>query len=450
MTSPTREQRLVRALLVATQTALRVRRIEKTDADVRDEADAALQSAFAPIWESLSHLELFITPEGLEFDDFIVLARGEDGEGLISSLDGSRVRCLALVPGAELEEIKVVLTAVAASRRSSGKQSVDLLTSLFRADLHHVQYELGDSRADRSTAASSMGHWPDRTPPPRIASSKPDLSRVPELTRDAVRLDASAAAPTAGVVRLDDFDSTLYFLEEREIEYLRASIDHEYAQYLALNTLCILLDILTLRTEPTVRDEVIGILSDLLPELLAAAKFEVVAGLVSGVREVTRDAKGLSEIQKESLDRLRASISHPRAVSQLLHALEAGGIEPTTESMGILLRELRPGAVQQVLAWSDQLSDLGVRNAVVVALDFFFTEWPHSLVRMVTAPRARRRASRSTPGRKTQAPRFRRHRRSGGKTPRGSGSAAGCRNPRLHRHRGFVSAADQHGRRHRS
>jgi hypothetical protein len=369
MTRQTREQLLVRVLLSAMQTALRVRRAESVSADVRDETDAALQAAFAPIWDALSHIELHVSADAIEFDGGVVLSGPEDAEGLIPSLVGSGIRSLSLAPGAELEEIKLVLTAVAAAGSGAGDGS-DLQTSLFRADLHHIQYV-------------ATGPTPS-APTSQIASARPDPEKAPELLRESVRRDA-AESPPSGVVRLESFDSTLYFLDEREIEYLKSSIDREYAQDLAVNAITLFLDILELRSAPSVREEVIAILSGLLPDLLASGNFEAVAHLVSGIREVARDAVELTETQKEALDRLRGSISNPRAIFQLFHALEAGGLAPTPESMGVLLRELRPDAVRQVLGWSDQLSDAGTRDAVVSALDSFFTAWPLSLVRMLTA-----------------------------------------------------------------
>ena len=229
-------------------------------------------------------------------------------------------------------------------------------------------------------AATSVEH-------PRIASAEVDRAGAPEVIRETVRQDAAvpAAAPL-GVVRLEKFDSTLYFLDEREIAYLKSSIDQEYARDPALSTLALLFDILELRTEAPIREEVIEILTDFLPELLSGGQFESAAHLISGVREVSRGAAELTESQKNALDRMRASISRPQALAQLFHALDGGGVEPTPESMGVLLRELRPAAIRQVLAWSARLSDPDTRHAVALALDSFFTEWPLGLSRMVNAP----------------------------------------------------------------
>jgi HEAT repeat protein len=47
---------------------------------------------------------------------------------------------------------------------------------------------------------------------------------------------------------------------------------------------------------------------------------------------------------------------------------------------------MRPEAIRQMLAWSDRLSDVAIRAAVVGALEGFFSEWPQALSRMFEAP----------------------------------------------------------------
>lgn len=361
MTPHTREQRLVQVLLRAVETALLARRAEDPGT-LRDEADSAMQLAFEPVWGCMSQLALDVAPRALRFDRTDVLAREDDPSGLIAALDGAGIRKLTLLPGCELEEIKVVLSAVAASG--------DLLTALFRADLHHVEYSLVETPSGEG---------------PAVAPSQPPAA-TPGALREAVRADAEAPPASQGIVRLEKFDSTLYFLDDNEIEYLKSAVDRVYADDLSISAVSLLLDILELQREPEVREEVIGILEDLLTHLLANGKFEAVAHLVGGVREAAREADGLVEKRKSRLDRLRASVSQPGPLRQLFHALEGGGVRPTPESMGALLREMRPEAIRQVLAWSDRLSDRETRAAVVAALDAFFTEWPHALSRMLQTP----------------------------------------------------------------
>lgn len=338
-------------------------------------AQAALRSAFAPIWAKAETLELELSPEAIRAGGVTVLPGDEDGEGLIQTLWDAGVRKLVVHSGAELEEFNLLLAAVA-SRHGTRSDGSRLLTALFRADLHHIEYAVADRETLLPDAPEDV--------PPHIEPSGATLSESPEAVREAVRRDVSTSKD--GIVRLEQFDSTLYFLDTREIEYLKSAIDREYSQDLAINTLRLLLDVLESRPEEEVREEVIGILRDFLPELLGGGRFEAVATLLSGAREAARAAVDLTAPQKEALDRLRASISTRKALSQLFHALEGGAVAPSAESMNVLLRELRPTAVREVLTWGEKLTESHTREAVVDALDGFFSEWPHGLSRMLNAP----------------------------------------------------------------
>jgi hypothetical protein len=153
MSPPEAEHSLVRLLLRATQTALRLRRIESASQAVHDEADSALELAFVAIWNCLSSIELGIAAEAIRLGKIVVLASDDDDEGLISSLAGAGVQSLTLLPGVELEEIKLVLTAVSAARERPSNDGTDLLTFLFRADLNYVHYELAVVHAANSDAS---------------------------------------------------------------------------------------------------------------------------------------------------------------------------------------------------------------------------------------------------------------------------------------------------------
>ena len=69
---------------------------------------------------------------------------------------------------------------------------------------------------------------------------------------------------------MSDFDSTLYFLDEREIEYLQSEVDREYAHDLRQNVVAMLLDIFEQQSATAVRDEVVELLDVLMLHLLSA------------------------------------------------------------------------------------------------------------------------------------------------------------------------------------
>src|SRR5256884_9915292 len=79
------------------------------------------------------------------------------------------------------------------------------------------------------------------------------------------------------LVSIDDFDTTLYFLDEKEVEYLKGEAEREYQQDLRRNVLSMLFDLLELQTYATVRGELISILENFIPYLLGAGDFRSVA-----------------------------------------------------------------------------------------------------------------------------------------------------------------------------
>jgi len=133
-----------------------------------------------------------------------------------------------------------------------------------------------------------------------------------------------------------------------------------------------------------VRDEVIGVLENLLPYLLGTGRFGSVAYLTGELRKITRETK-FEPAHRAALDELRISVSEVATLSQLFHVLDHGEVRPTPEELGILLRELRPEAIQTVLVWIGQLHRREAKTALVEAVDDFFTEWPGALSRMTTS-----------------------------------------------------------------
>ncbi len=112
-------------------------------------------------------------------------------------------------------------------------------------------------------------------------------------SRDLSSVVEEETPPRAGVVRADDFDSTLYFLDEKEIAYLRDEVTREYSTDLRRNVLAVLFDVLELQPFPTVRAELISIFESFLPYLLGAGDFLSVAYVLREVRAVLQRAREL-------------------------------------------------------------------------------------------------------------------------------------------------------------
>ena len=369
---PSTEHLLVQGLMGSAQEMLGALAAEPADASARARADAGVTLAFAPIWNRVPLLILTLGQNSVACEGRAVLESEDDVGGLIPALRSAGIVSLTLVPGVDAGEMQLFLAAIDRARRGGSGGSSDLLTLLFRADFRHLTYTVE----------------PGPEVPPRVPPQKGGARATPPNegagVREAVRTDVAAQQPSLGVVRLEKFDSTLYFLDEKEIEYLKSAIDEEYARDPAGAALSLLFDTLQAQTDPSVRAEVIGILVGLLPHLLGGGQLEAVASLLSESRRVGQEA-ALAKDHKRDLDQLRQSVSDPGALAQFFHAIEDGGVQPTPESMGVLLRELRPDAIRQVLVWPEMLTNRAASAMVLESVDALFTQWPHALARMLGA-----------------------------------------------------------------
>lgn len=388
----------------ATKEVLRTLAMYPEGAPGRTQAQLELGFAFDPIWNRLPYLTLAFLPGRVEWNDLTVLVEAEDEVGLSSMLTQSGIHSITLVPGVENQEMGTFLEVIDRKRRLDADGDQDLVTMLFREDLHHIRYTVGaaplPTRAQPalvdggaiptagltlrpiSGEAVSVETPPTETLP--LLESDQQLPEEALKIRDSVREDASMAEKKRGIVQIEAFDSTLYFLDQKEIEYLRTAIQREYSQDHAQDVLELLLDILQLRSEPEVRDEVIGILTTLMPYLLGTARFASVAYLTREIRALP-GITNLEPQHKEALDALRASVSETHALAQLFHVLDHGAVASTPETLGVLLRELSPDALRTVLVWIGQLDQPDAKVALIKAVEGFFTEWPHALSEMLSA-----------------------------------------------------------------
>jgi hypothetical protein len=182
-----------------------------------------LRRALYATWARLPYLVFAVDAEGLSWDGERVLTRDE-APGLVGTLADTGIATLTIVPGAELEEIPLFLTVLHRAQALTPEDEDDLLTLLWRQDFDRIHYKLAvggtepDSDAEEGENDSMF-----------LDLELLDLAAA-EIVREQVRQEAKAPETQRGVVQLEKFDSTLYFLDQPEIEYLRAAIERDYAQ----------------------------------------------------------------------------------------------------------------------------------------------------------------------------------------------------------------------------
>jgi HEAT repeat protein len=328
------------------------------------QAYARLGRAFAAVWEIRPSFTLDVRRDGLLCDGAPVpLDDGREGRLAQTLWDGG-IRSLTFEAGADGRETVRFLAAVQKARSLLADDVDDLRTFLWNLDLEYIQYSVDEAYAVEAEAA------PEEEPAAREPSSN---------VRAQVVQETKEAGPRAGIVDIDAFDSTLYFLDKTEIEYLKSGIEREYEQDLGANVAALLLDVFELQTDAPVRGEVIGVMERLLPHLLGQGNFAAAAYLLSEIRGITAKAAEVSGEHRRTLGQLAETLSEPAVFRQLFHYLEDAPEPPSQGDLTALLLELRPEALSSVLRWVDGLKNPRARAALIDAVERMAKARPRSL-----------------------------------------------------------------------
>src|SRR5205807_4012144 len=189
---------------------------------------------------------------------------------------------------------------------------------------------------------------------------------IPTTPPTQVRRYVEEEAPPKreGLVSMDDFDTTLYFLEDKEVDYLKKDVEREYSQDLRHNVLAMLFDLLELQTYGTVRAELISIVENFIPYLLGAGDFRSVAFILRESRLILERARELIPEHRQALQGLPGRLSQAEALSQLLQSLDEATVHPTEDELSELFQELGAEALVTLMAWIPKLTNERVRELV--------------------------------------------------------------------------------------
>lgn len=317
-------------------------------------AEQVLQDAFPPVWAVLDELTLIVNETELVWDEQVVYAQPAKGESFAWGLYKDGMRLLTLRKGVEEEEIGRFLQTVTRARHLAADASDDLLTLLWEQDFQRVAYQFAEVISDPwvyDPQALDLQHRTSET-----------------VVQDRVREEVQAARPE-GVVDLDDFDSTLYFLDEVEIAALREQVEVEYSRDVRAAALGILFDILELEGDTAVRTELLDVLDTLFPNLLARGDFRTVAMVLRDVRLVRSRATGLDDAGQNRLNHFEERLSEPETIGQLLQTLDEAATLPPEADLGEVLRELRAPALGAILSQLPRLAKPAVRTAIGAAAE---------------------------------------------------------------------------------
>src|SRR5439155_1541318 len=243
-------------------------------------------------------------------------------------------RSVTIRPGVEDAEIVRFLAVLDKAKHLAADAPDDLLTLLWSEDFPFIAYTFRELAAENAVP---------------IEAGETIPSAPPSEIRHAVEQEAPPRPE--GIVSIEEFDTTLYFLEEREVEYLHKEAEREYAQDLRRNVLAMLFDLLELQTYGTVRAELIGIVENFIPYLLGAGDFRSVAYILREVCVLLERARDLIP-------------EHPGATNIMVQRLEADEHELKLAVVDAITQIASPSALRLLEGAVDD-GDRDVRIAAV-------------------------------------------------------------------------------------
>ncbi|MEP6621431.1 MAG: HEAT repeat domain-containing protein [bacterium] len=346
-------------------------------------AHDALRAGFVPIWNGVEELTLSFTESEVKWEDEVVLSeptKGSDSLPWLFFKDG--VRELRMARGFEHEELDKLLGILQRVRKASPDED-DLLTMLWQGDFVFLRYRYLDLSVEPSVPLADGGE--------RLASSDQERRAMIE---DAVAgsggddgLSGDRPEPQKpSVVSMSDFDGTLYFLDEREIEYLQTEVEREYRTDLRVNVISALLDIFEQQMAPDIRNEVAEVLDNLMLHMLSAGQFSNVAYLVRESLAAVQRAPELRMEQRERLAQLPLRLSAPEALAQLLESLDESPDLPSSVDVLELFDQLRGPALGTVLDWMGRLQNARLRPMLEQAASRLASQNTAELVKLITSP----------------------------------------------------------------
>ena len=349
-----------------------------------------LRASFAPIWQRTDELALTVTETEIRWCGKPVLVeptKSSDSLPWVCYKDG--VRELKLKPGFENEELPKLLDILQRARKALPEED-DLLTLLWAQDFAALRYRYVDLGSEPAAAIdeTSEEERPKQVDPQDVAQEAEEET-----------------AESRNVVNLDDFDSTLYFLDDRELDYLKSEIAKEYASDLRRNVLSMVLDIFEVQTDAEVREEITTILDNLMLHLLSGGQYVAVAFLLRESAEASKRAKEITPAQRERLASLPNRLSNREALTQLLQSLDESPDLPEQRDLDELFTQLRAEALETVFLRLRSLSNAHLRPLLENAAARLASANTGELVRLITAvePAVAIEAIRRAAGLKTAA-----------------------------------------------
>lgn len=342
----------VRELFVVLGKALRAFQLYDENNPVRQRFVESLRQAVAQLWTELDRLTLSVEEDRFVLGDQEVYRAESRSDSLAFLFFKDGVREITFLPGLEGDELVRFLGVLQRARKLT-PEGDDLLTVLWEEDLQFFQYQYVDFLAEGVDL-----------PVPGAGNTQQEMKAVLEAeTAEGSEEEEEEAPPRPGqqaeqaaqpkTVSKDDFNPTLYSLDPRELQTLKAELEKELHRDLRNDVLSALFDRLEEAHLPERQSEVLGVLATLLPNFLSRGALTAATRILEELRKLEAMPGVFDEQRLTESRALLDEVSAPDAIGELIQALYDGSIRATPQQLAAFLRFLRAGALFPLLRASE-------------------------------------------------------------------------------------------------
>jgi len=326
----------------------------------------AVKEAFAAVWQHTDELVLQVVETHLDWEGRVVLDEGErTSDNLAWLLYKDGIRELTILKGFEHEELAILFDLLQRVRKATDDDD-DLLTLMWEREFVTLQYRYVDLTQDSGPGVESM-----------------ERAEQKDKILSPAQAEAGLESTQSSIAKLDDFDSTLYFLDDREVEYLQQEIKREFSTDLRPAVIASLLDTFESQKDPTVREEICGLLDYFLLILLSSAQYRNAAYLLREAGVTANRAPEVLELQKQRLVQLNELMSDPKPLGQLLQALEEAPLRAPQHELDELFGILQPRALETILSWIGRSTNQQLKMLLEVAASRLAASNSAELIRLI-------------------------------------------------------------------
>lgn len=339
----------VRELFVVLGKALRAFQLYDENNPVRQRFVESLRQALTQLWLNGDRLTFAVEEERILLEGEEVYRSDSRGDSLAFLFFKDGVREITFLPGLEGDELGRFLGVLQRARKLL-PEGDDLLTVLWEEDLQYFQYQYVDFLAEGVAV-----------PVPGGGHSKQELQNVLEGELEEEEEESPAETgkpaeqqpPQAKTVNKDDFNPTLYSLDPREMQTLKADLHKELHRDLRNEVLSALFDRLEEPENPARQSEILGVLATLLPNFLSRGALTAATLVLEELRKLEAMPGVFDEQRLGESRALLDEVSAPDAIGELIQSLYDGSIRATPQQLAAFLRFLRAGALFPLLRASE-------------------------------------------------------------------------------------------------